>query len=345
MPGKKHILVMRFSSMGDVAMTVPVVKALLAQNPELQITYVSRPQFAGFFADIPRLHFFNADLDNDYKGFIGIAKLYRQLKKQEKYDTVADLHDSLRTKILRRLFSLAGVPYAFIDKGRAEKKLLTRFPNKVLKPLKRTVERYADVFRGLGYELELDYKLLKQPKPLTAGIIAITGDKTKPWVGVSPFAKHEGKTYPPEKMEEVINELSRQDIKVFLFGGSTVEKGICDSWASAYENAISVVRLLSMEQELVLINNLDVMLSMDSAGMHLASLEGTPVVSIWGATHHYAGFLGYGQSEDNIVADDIECRPCSVYGDRPCFRKDYACMHRIQTKMVVDRLSKFTSLI
>ncbi len=312
MPGKEHILVMRFSSMGDVAMTVPVVKALLAQNPKLQITYVSRPQFAGFFANIPNLNFFSADLDNNYKGFRGIAKLYRQLKKQGKYDAVADLHDSLRTKILRRLFSMAGVPYTFIDKGRAEKKLLTRFPNKVLQPLKRTVERYADVFRGLGYELELDYKLAKKTKPLTADIIAITGNKVQTWVGISPFAKHEGKTYPLEKMEAVINELSRQDIKVLLFAGSPVEKGICDSWASAYKNVISVVRLLSMEQELILINNLDVMLSMDSAGMHLASLEGTPVVSIWGATHHFAGFLGYGQSEDNIVADDIECRPCSM---------------------------------
>jgi len=341
MPGKKHILVMRFSSMGDVAMTVPVVKALLAQNPELQITYVSRSQFAGFFADIPRLNFFSADLDNNYKGFTGIAKLYRQLKKQAKYNAVADLHDSLRTKILRRLFSLMGVPYAFIDKGRAEKKLLTRFPNKVLKPLKRTVERYADVFRGLGYVVELDYKLAKQPKPLTADIIAITGNKAKTWVGISPFARHEGKTYPLEKMEKVINELSRRDIKVFLFGGSSIEKGICESWASAYKNVISVVRLLTMEQELVLINNLDVMLSMDSAGMHLASLEGTPVVSIWGATHHYAGFLGYGQSEDNIVADDIECRPCSVYGDRPCFRKDYACMHRIDPEEIASRLAKF----
>jgi len=341
MPGKKHILVMRFSSMGDVAMTVPVVRALLAQNPELQITYVSRPQFAGFFANIPGLNFFTADLDNNYKGFRGIAKLYRQLKKQAKYNAVADLHDSLRTKILRRLFSLTGVPYAFIDKGRAEKKLLTRFPNKVLKPLKRTVERYADVFRGLGYGIELDYKLTKQPKPLNADIIAITGRKTQQWMGISPFAKHEGKTYPLEKMEKAINELSKQDIKVFLFGGSPIERGICEIWASAYKNVISVVRLLTMEQELILINNLDVMISMDSAGMHLASLEGTPVVSVWGATHHYAGFLGYGQSEDNIVTDDIECRPCSVYGDRPCFRKDYACMHRIAPEQIVSRLTKF----
>jgi ADP-heptose:LPS heptosyltransferase len=341
MPDKKHLLVIRFSSMGDVAMTVPVVKALLKQNPDVEITYVSRPQFAAFFANIPRLIFFAADLDNTYKGFAGIVKLFNQLKKQGNYSAVADLHDSLRTKILRRLFSLRGIKYAFIDKGRAEKKLLTRFPNKVLQPLKRTVERYADVFRTLGYNIDLDYQLLKQPKPLTDNIIAITGNKTQAWIGISPFAKHKGKTYPQEKMEAVIRELSKKDVGIFLFGGSLFERGICETWAANYSNVISVLQLLTMEQEFVLINNLDVMLSMDSAGMHLASLEGTPVVSVWGATQHYAGFLGYGQSEENIVADNIECRPCSVYGDRPCFRGDYACMHRIDPQVIVDRLDNF----
>lgn len=341
MPDKKYLLVMRFSSMGDVAMTVPVVKALLAQNPDMEITYVSPPQFAAFFADIPRLNFYATDLDKTYIGFNGIAKLFKHLKKQGTYSAVADLHDSLRTKILRRLFSLAGVPYARIDKGREDKKLLTRFPNKVLKPLKRTVERYADVFRELGYQVDLDYKLLKEPKSLTEDIIAITGHKTRTWIGISPFAKHIGKAYPLEKMETVISELSKKDIQLFLFGGSLIEREICEAWASNYPNVASVVQVLNMEQELVLINNLDLMLSMDSAGMHLASLEGTPVISVWGATHHYAGFLGYGQSEANIIADNIECRPCSVYGDRPCFRKDYACMHRIDPQVIVNQLNKF----
>jgi ADP-heptose:LPS heptosyltransferase len=344
MPELKHILVLRFSSMGDVAMTVPVIKALLDQHPELQVTYVSRPQFAGFFRDIPRLTYFSADLDKDYKGFAGIIKLYNQLKKQGKYGAFADLHGSLRTKVLRNLFRLSGTPYAYIDKGREAKKLLTSFPNKVLKPLKRTVERYADVFRSLSLPVSLDYKLVKSPRSLTDDILKITGDKTSTWIGISPFAKHTGKIYPLEKMEAVISELSKQNVKVFLFGGSAAEQEICREWEAKYANVKSVVRLLSMGQELVLISNLEVMLSMDSAGMHLASLVGTPVVSIWGATHHYAGFLGYGQSEDDIVADDIECRPCSVYGDRPCFRKDYACMHRIETKTVVDRLNKFTTI-
>jgi len=341
MPEPKHILVLRFSSMGDVAMTVPVVKALLDQNPDLQITYISRPQFADFFQDIPRLTYFPANLDKDYKGFLGMIKLFNQLKKQPKFDAFADLHGSLRTKVLRKLFRLSGVKYAYINKGREEKKLLTRFPNKVLKPLKRTTERYANVFRELSFQLTLDYKLVKAPKRLPGDIIKITGDKDKTWIGISPFAKHTGKIFPLEKMEDVIVELSKQRVTVFLFGGSDEELAICNTLALKYDNAISVVRKLNIEQELMLISQLDVMLSMDSAGMHMASIVGTPAVSIWGATHHYAGFLGYGQSEDDIVANSIECRPCSVYGDKPCFRGDYACLHRIETKTVIAHLDKY----
>ncbi|WP_461452936.1 glycosyltransferase family 9 protein [Mucilaginibacter sp.] len=343
MPELKHILVLRFTSMGDVAMTVPVLKALLDQNSGLQITYISRPQFADFFQDIPRLTYFPANLDKDYKGFLGMIKLFNQLKKQHKFDAFADLHGSLRTKILRRLFRFSGVKYAYINKGREEKKLLTRFPNKVLKPLKRTTERYADVFRALGFSLDLDYKLVRSPKLLTEDVTKITGEKTKTWIGISPFAKHDGKIFPLEKMEDVISEISKQNNTVFLFGGSDNEMATSNTWALKYENVVSVVRKLTIKQELVLISRLDVMLSMDSAGMHMASLVGTPAVSIWGATHHYAGFLGYGQSESDIVADNIECRPCSVYGDKPCFRGDYACLHRIETKTVIAHLNKYTT--
>ena len=341
MAASKHILALRFSSMGDVAMTVPVIKAFLNQNPDVSVTFVSRPGFSDFFSDIPRLHYIAADLNTTYKGFAGILKLYADLKANTTYDAVADLHDNLRTKILRNLFRLSGTAYQNIDKGRAEKKLLTRFPNKVLKPLKRTVERYADVFRNLGFTLDLDYQLVKGPSALTSEIIAVTGKKMKPWIGITPFAQYKGKTFPVEKMDEVIATLNKQDVKVFLFGGTALDEEICARWEQKYNNVVSVVRRLNMRQELMLINQLNVMLSMDSAGMHLASLRGTPVVSVWGATHHYAGFLGYGQSEDNIVAHSIECRPCSVYGNKPCFRKDYACLYNIDPQTVVDSLLKF----
>lgn len=339
-PGK-HILVLRFSSMGDVAMTVPVIKAMLQQNPEVIVTVVSRPAFAGFFDGIDRLNFFAVDLKNNYNGVGGIIKLYRTINKGSIYDAVADLHDILRSKVLRTLFRLSGRPVAFIDKGRDEKKALTQFPNKVLKPLKRTTERYAEVFRKLGFPVVLSDELTRRPEPLPDDIKVLTGDKTQPWIGVTPFAQYNGKIFPLEKMAQVLASLEKEDVKVFLFGGTEMDKEICEQWEREFANAISTVRKLNMAQELMLISNLNVMLSMDSAGQHLASLRGIPAVSIWGATHHYAGFLGYGQSEENIVADSIECRPCSVYGNKPCFRKDYACMHNINPQTVVEQLLKF----
>jgi ADP-heptose:LPS heptosyltransferase len=341
MPAPKHILAVRFSAMGDVAMTVPVIKAVLNQNPELTITFVSRPEFAEFFKGIPRLTYFPADLNLHYKGFAGIIKLFRMLKKNAQYTALADLHDNLRTKVLRKLFRLSGLTYAYIDKGREDKKLLTRFPNKILKPLKLTTERYADVFKKIGFQVELDHQLIKKPQQLTGEILAITGKKTNTWIGIAPFAKHKGKIYPLDRTEEVIKSLNNKNVSLFLFGGSLLEEEICLQWQQKYNTVTSLVRRITMEQELAVISQLDVMMSMDSAGMHLASLEGIPVVSVWGATHHFAGFLGYGQSENNIIADDIECRPCSIYGNKPCFRKDYACLYNIRPETIVDSLSKF----
>ena len=207
MSAAKHILVTRFSSMGDVAMTVPIIKALLVQNPHLSVTVVSRPAFAAFFQGIERLDFFPADLKVKLKGFAGIVKLFNDLRKHRPFDAIADLHDTLRTKILRNLFRISGKKVIHIDKGRAEKKLLTRFPNKVLKPLKRTTERYADVFRQLGFPVKLDYLLHKEEAVLANDITKITGTKDQPWIGITPFAQYKGKTYPVEKMEEVINHV------------------------------------------------------------------------------------------------------------------------------------------
>ena len=93
-----------------------------------------------------------------------------------------------------------------------------------------------------------------------------------------------------------------------------------------------------MYQELIIMSHLDVMLSMDSANMHLASLTATPVVSVWGATHPYAGFMGFRQKEENAVQIDLECRPCSIFGQKPCQRGDYACMNNIPPERITERI-------
>lgn len=334
----KHLLVFRFSSLGDVAMTVPVLKLLLQQNPGLQVTMVSSQFMKPLFSDIDRLQFYSADLKGKHKGLKGLYRLYRELKKQFSIDAIADLHDVLRTKILRSFFSLSGVPISVINKGRKEKKELTRQKNKILKPLKSTFERYANVFSSLELPVVLHIPGgIKKSAFVPQRIIDLKnqGDFI---IGLAPFAQYAEKTYPTEKMKEVIKLLSANEkIKIFLLGG-TNDAVVFEQWEKEFKNVESLAAKISFEKELEWIAAFDVMISMDSANMHLASLFGVPVVSIWGATHPYAGFYGWGQKPENTVQIELYCRPCSVFGNKPGYRGDLLCMHSISPISVYNKV-------
>lgn len=325
------ILVLRFSAMGDVAMTVPVVESVLKSNPNLEIVYVSRKNFAPFFMSMPKNFTFVGVDFKDYEGFFGLRRLFKELKEY-KVDALVDLHDVLRTKILRTFFRLTGVKCKVIDKGRKQKEELCRQKNKIVKPLKSSIERYADVFRKLGLDFEMNFTSIF-PKKLE--------NKVKK-VGIAPFAKHVAKTYPIEKMEKVLSQLNEKGYEIFLFGGGKQEKEILDEWASKYPNATNLCGKYTLEKEMQFISTLDVMISMDSANMHIASLCGVRCISIWGATHYFAGFLGYNQSKDDIVEiplDELPCRPCSVFGNKPCAAKrDYACMNYIKSASILEKI-------
>jgi len=327
------ILVIRFSAMGDVAMTVPILKEFNQHYPDTEVLFISREFFRPFFHGIENLTFIPFDPAKRHKGFFGIIRLFLELRKHH-ITAVADLHQNLRSRILTFLFFFQGVKRVTINKGRKEKALLTRKKNKVFAPLRQTVERYAEVFKKLGYPFTLS-NTLKQAQPAVLNP-EIFPPKTKKWIGVSPFAQHLQKVYPLHKMESVVYALADLGHQLFILGGTPEEEQIADSWASKHENVRSLVRKIKLEEELKFISNLDVMLSMDSSGMHLASLKNIPVVSVWGATHPYAGFLGYGQSIADAVQIDLYCRPCSVYGNVPCYRGDFACMNNLAESTVVN---------
>lgn len=341
------ILVIRFSAMGDVAMTAPVLKEFNANYPGVDLLVVSRGLFRPFFEGIDQLNFHAFEPKARHKGFFGLIKLFKELKAQN-VTAVADLHNNLRSTVLTTLFLLFGIRSAKLDKGRRHKKELTRKLNKQLFPLKLTVQRYADVFKELGYPFILKNTLQRRqseklnPKTLAPWLPALLDAKNsalqEKWIGVSPFAQHLQKVYPLDKLEEVLLTLAGQGHQLFIFGGSAEEEKMADQWASKHVNIRSLVRKMKLDEELKFISNLDIMLSADSSGMHLASLKNIPVVSIWGATHPYAGFLGYGQSVNNAVQIDLYCRPCSVYGNVPCYRGDFACMNNLSPQTVVEKV-------
>lgn len=339
------VLAIRFSALGDAAMTIPVMKQVLAENPDINIVFVSNKNWGALCKDIPRLTFFPADLKGRHKGLPGLYRLFRDISRAHRIKAVADLHQVLRSKIVRTFFRLKGVPVAIMDKGRAGKKALTRQEEKVLQPLTTTIERYATVFRQLELSCHMQHSASVTRLPLKGSITAVTGLKgSDTWIGVAPFATYREKTYPLEKMERALAALSQQpQHRLLLFGGGAQEVEQLTALAQHYPQAIVIAGRFSLEEELAIISQLDVMISMDSANMHLASLFGIPVVSIWGATHPFAGFMGYGQPLDRAIQIDLECRPCSVFGNKPCFRGDHACMEWLGPEKVVEKVKELLS--
>ncbi len=340
--GQRTILITRFSAVGDIAMTIPLLYSMAATYPEHRFIMVSRKRFGQFFINAPQnLLFHGIDLDN-YKGALGLRKLYKELNTLYSPDAFADLHDVLRTKILRMFFALADVRTEHIIKGRIEKRRLTRRCNKQKEHLTSTFERYRDVFTRLGLPFEPNFISLFNDKrgDISSFSDTLPAKGSDKWLGVAPFARHKGKIYPIELMRRVVELLSKQKgIKIICFGNGAEEEFTVNSWCRDFDNVISFIGKSNFSGELCLISHLDAMLCMDSANMHMASLVNTPALSIWGATSPLAGFLGWRQKEEDCIELPLECRPCSIFGDKPCRYDDYRCMN-IPPQKIADIIIK-----
>ncbi len=343
---KDHLLIIRFSALGDIAMAVPVVASLARQYPDLRITVLSRPFARVLFEGLaPNVGFMGADIKKEYAGLRGMNALYRRLVAKN-ITAVADFHNILRSNYLRLRFNLGHYHVAHINKHRRGKHRLTRNSDKVMEQQPTSFHNYLEVLARLGYTVEPTFTSIFPPEGGHLRLLPhVIGEKKKfqQWIGIAPFAAHKGKIYPKQNMEKVIVQLIQRhpSCRIFLFGGGGDEKVVIDGWAEKYKNCINASAVVGgLKNELILMSHLDVMISMDSANMHLASLTATPVVSIWGATHPFAGFMGWHQNPDNAIGLNLPCRPCSVYGNKPCLRGDYACLKNISPEMVLEKVAK-----
>ena len=340
----KHIAVMRLSAMGDVAMTVPVLRAFVNQHSQVKITVISRPFFKPFFEGIPNLSFFVFDEKERHKGFLGLLRLYQDLKALN-IDAFADLHNVLRSTIIRNLFALSGKKTAAVDKGRAEKKALIQPDNKVFQQLPTMFERHVKVFEQLGFKVDLSSQsvgtLFPKKAVLSLEILASIGTNNRKLIGIAPFAQYDSKVYPLDLMQQVIDQLAFDTTNtILLFGGGKKEIELLNSLSTNKENVIVVAGKIKFQQELQLISNLDVMLSMDSGNAHIAAMLGVKVITVWGATHPYAGFSPFNQPLENALVSNRDLfpkLPTSVYGNKKVAGYEEA-MRTIAVEKVVSSI-------
>tara|TARA_R110002049_G_scaffold302911_1_gene496576 strand:+ start:170979 stop:172070 length:1092 start_codon:yes stop_codon:yes gene_type:complete len=336
-----HILVIRLSAMGDVAMVVPVLTQLTNRYPNVKITVLTRAFFRPMFANLRNVRVFEADVKGKHKGVFGLWKLYQELNALD-IDGVADLHNVLRSNILKQYFKFGKIPFAQIDKGRKEKKALTSPQKDIFKPLRSTHYRYCDVFSHFGISIDMREIVYLPKQPLSQKTQQLVGEGTQKWLGIAPYAAFPGKMYPLDLMEQVIAQLNlSENFKIFFFGGGPDQRAQFDTWESKFKNSTNVAGIFSFEEELALISNLDLMLSMDSGNAHLAAMYGIPTLTLWGVTHPYAGFAPVGQDESNTLISDRDkfpLIPTSVYGNK--LPEGYErCMATIAPETVIEKIN------
>jgi ADP-heptose:LPS heptosyltransferase len=176
------------------------------------------------------------------------------------------------------------------------------------------------VLEKLGFQLNLNAPTFPEKAVLSEEILKITGKKGENWIGIAPFAQYESKVYPLDLMQQVIDDLAKnKKHKIFLFGGGTTEINKLNQLQNRHDNVIVVAGKVAFKEEIQLISNLDVMLSMDSGNAHIAAMLGVKVITLWGATHPFAGFKPFNQPDDFCLTSDrsnYPLLPTSVYGNK-----------------------------
>ena len=341
---EKHLLVFRFSAMGDVALTVPVIRNILQENKNIRITLVTNSFFTPFFYGIDRLTIFPADFKKQYRGLKGLYKLYKDLKSVTKFDYLIDLHNVLRSRILSFFFLFSGLKGFRINKNRKAKRKVIK--GKIKKPLIHTTERYKAVFKNIiNVSTPLSVpSIFPSGKAIAATEIFIQKEniQAKQWIGIAPMAKHELKRWPLENIHSLIKLINKDsDVHLFLFGGGKKEKEEMDKISINNTNTTNITGKLNLSEEIALISKMSFMITMDSANMHISSLVGVPTISIWGGTHTMTGFGALNQPEEyaiQVSEQELTCRPCTVYGKGTCKRGDLACFTRLSPEIVYHKL-------
>lgn len=325
---KPRIIVLRFSALGDIAMTVPVIYSVARAYPDMEIIVATRPFFGRMFINAPEnVRVMTFDLKDKYKGLRGTLKIARELAALHP-DYVADLHNMARTMAVTAWLGLSGAKTATVDKARASRKRVYAGGE----PQRQYIDRYFDTFSRLGLEARMDFKSVFDGGDMPE----VNTEIRRPAVGIAPFARYATKTYPPEKMRTVARMLAAKGVNVYLFGGRGAEAETLSSWQEP--GIVSLAGQFQLEEEIALMSRLDVMVSMDSANQHLAGLAGTQVASVWGSTTPACGFLGFGQSGDNAVSLGLECQPCTIAGSKECPKGHMDCLRQLPEESIVNKV-------
>lgn len=308
------ILILRFSSIGDIVLTTPVIRCLKKQLPDVEIHYATKNAFKSILENNPYV-------DKVHVLSSSTGALIKQLQA-EQFDVVVDLHKNLRT--LKIKWALRTASYSF-DKLNIKKWLLVNWKFKVM-PDKHIVERYLETAAPLGIKNDqegLDYFIPMQDK---VNLNTLPEIFSSGYVAIAIGAQHTTKRLPEAKLKELIEKIS---LPVLLLGGKE-DAAMGDVLLNHFSHSKKILNACgkyNLNQSASLVEQSRYLYTHDTGLMHIAAALKKRIVSIWGNTVPEFGMYPYKTEHVLWQVNDLSCRPCSKIGYNACPKKHFKCMN------------------
>lgn len=315
------ILVIRFSSMGDIIYTTPVVRCLKKQLPDAEVHFLTKPAFKYIYDNNPyvdKLLLLKPALSATMKDI-----------KEERYDYIIDLHNNIRTTLIKLL---SGTKTSTYKKQRLRKWLSLKFNLKLVPPV-HLVERYLQAVKFLGvkndgkpidYYIKAEYTMEKLLPP------SHQGDYVAFIIGATHFTKR----MPNDKISSICRDIK---YPVVLLGGDDVKANGAEIANNAGKNIYNACGTMSLDESVYLVSKAKSVLGFDTGLTHIAEAFDKPIGSIWGGTvPELLGVQPYMAKQAKVIGIDLPCRPCSKFGLENCPLGHFKCMKEIPENVVAD---------
>ena len=313
----KKILIIRFSSIGDIVLTTPVIRCAKQQLPGTEIHFVTKESFRSILSENPYV-------DKLYTFKDKVEELYEILGAQ-KYDLVIDLHKNLRSFLLKRKLKTKAVSF---NKLNVEKFLAVNFKTRGILPPLHIVDRYFETLKTLGLKNDnrgLDYFIGNQDEVLLESVFSVA-EKVR-FVALVVGGSYYTKKIPVEKLAEICGKIK---LPLVLMGGKD-DQDVVSQLKERFPEVIDACGKYSINQSASIIRQAEWVITSDTGLMHIASAYQKKIISIWGNTIPEFGMGPYLPNQENQILEvkNLECRPCSKLGYKKCPKGHFKCMRDI----------------
>jgi len=318
-----RILIIRFSSLGDLLLTTPLVRSIRKCNPNLIIDFILREEYEDVYKNNPNINdLFILKRDGN------LSDIIEQIQKNQ-YDLVIDLHNNLRS---RKLSGKINCEVVRFNKPTLNKFLLVNFKINRYKERLQIPQMYAGAVEGV--ELDANGMDLFLPDNFKSGLT-----EKKSYIGFCPGSKHFTKRWPEEYFVQLGNQLSEEGFQILIFGGKD-DKEICEHISSRINGAVNLSNDNELFKTAADMKMCKAIVCNDSGLMHTASALQIPLITIFGSSVEEFGFTPYNSPNLILENKSLSCRPCSHIGRSACSKKHFECMKKITPSLVANNLNK-----